>query len=143
MAKGTFDEVDDATNENVRAFFKIIDSLLNLHGSLERLDKDLRESKTSNERVKTIMSGVNVQRSNLLGVEKRVKWLKEDFSKHELDTLKKMITNLKEEEYCLKPKVRRLDIEFGKSVVKFEAGIAQEFEDGIKLKQEEVIGECK
>lgn len=143
MAKGAFDEVDDATNEDVGAFFKIIDSLLNLHGSLERLDKDLRESKISNERVKTIMSNVNVQRSNLLGVEKRVKWLKEDFSKHELDALKKMITNLKEEEDCLKPKVRRLDIEFGKSVVKFEDGIAQELEDDIELKQEEVIGECK
>lgn len=30
-----------------------------------------------------------------------------------------------------------------KSVVEFEDGIAEEFEDGIKLKQEEIIGECK
>lgn len=52
-----------------------------------------------------------------------------------------MIANLKEEEAFLKSKVRRLNIEFGKSVVEFEDSIAKEFEDGIELKQEEIIAE--
>lgn len=51
----------------------------------------MRESKTNNEGVKKIMSDVDVQKNNL----KRVKWLKEDFSKHELDSLKKMTNKFK------------------------------------------------
>lgn len=127
--------MDDATKEAVRAFFEIVDSLQNLHESLECLDRDLQESKADNERVKTFLSDVDVQRNNLLSVEERVKRLKDDFSKHELDTLKEMITDLKEEEASLKQKVRRLDIKFGKSAV--------EFEDGIGLTHEQIIGECK
>lgn len=49
----------------------------------------------NNEGVKKIMSDVDVQKNNLLGVKKRVKWLKEDFSKHELDRLKKMTNKFK------------------------------------------------
>lgn len=72
----------------------------------------MRVSKANNERVKAIMSYVDVPRNNLLTMEKKRVRLKEHFSKRELKIPQSQIINLKEDVAFIKQKVRRLNIRY-------------------------------